>query len=97
MILVGVLIWVVVNMMAQPFAPYPIIVLAGISGVLAPVAACQGPLILLAQRRAAMNDRACDEETFRVATNSEADLHLVAAKLDAIDARIPSLHVRPLS
>ena len=31
--------------------PYPIIVLAGISGVLAPVAACQGPLILLAQRR----------------------------------------------
>ena len=40
-----------------------------------------------------MNDRARDEETFRVATNSEADLHLVAAKLDAIDARLASLDI----
>ena len=85
LIAVGVLFWVGLNVVAQPFEPYPVIVLAGISGVLSAVAACQGPLILLAQRRAATNDRARDEETFRVTTNSERDLHRLSTQLDRIE------------
>ncbi len=83
-----VAVWVTVNVAVRPFEPYPVIIFAVISGILATVAAAQGPLILLAQRRAAMNDRARDEETFRVATNSEADLHLLADKLDRVLAHL---------
>ncbi|MEM7274284.1 MAG: DUF1003 domain-containing protein [Actinomycetota bacterium] len=90
-ILVAVAGWVVWNTTTQPFEPYPVIIFAVISGVLSTVAAAQGPLILLAQRRAAMNDRARDEETFRVATHSEADLHLIASRLDDIVDRLDRL------
>lgn len=90
-ILAGVITWGVVNVIARPIEPYPVVVLGWISAVLATIAACQGPLILLAQRRAAMNDRARDEEEFRVALRSEADLHelreSIAALHDKLDAR----------
>ena len=89
-ILVSVVIWGLVNIILEPFEPYPVIVLAWISAVLATVAACQGPLILLAQRRAAMNDRARDEETFRVATNAEADIHELRRAVDALHATVAS-------
>lgn len=83
-----VLLWAAWNAVAKPFEPHPVIIFAVISGVLSTVAAAQGPLILLAQRRAAMNDRARDEETYRIATNSEADLHLLTSKLDALVERL---------
>lgn len=79
--------WVVFNVVARPFTPYPTVMLAGISATLATVAALQGPLILLSQRRAADRDRRRDEEALRVAINAEGDLHRVERKLDqAIDA-----------
>ncbi|MGI9605826.1 MAG: DUF1003 domain-containing protein [Acidimicrobiales bacterium] len=84
LILAGVAIWAIVNIIAQPLEPYPVVVLAWISAVLATVAACQGPLILLAQRRAAMNDRARDEEAFRVNTNVEADVHELRRAIDEL-------------
>ncbi len=90
-IIVTVLVWAAWNVTARPFEPYPVIIFAVVSGVLSTVAAAQGPLILLAQRRGAMNDRARDEETYRVATNSEADLHLIAAKLDALSQQVEQL------
>jgi uncharacterized membrane protein len=76
--------WVTWNVAATPFEPYPVIIFAVISAVLATVASLQGPLILLTQRRAADRDRERDEEALRVAVNAEADLHRVEAKLDAI-------------
>jgi uncharacterized membrane protein len=76
--------WVTWNVAAKPFEPYPVIIFAVISAVLATVASLQGPLILLTQRRAADRDRERDEEALRVAVNAEADLHRVEAKLDAI-------------
>ena len=80
--------WVVLNVTARPFEPYPVIIFAVISAVLATVASLQGPLILLSQRRASERDRGRDEEAFRVALNAEADLHRVEAKLDALVERL---------
>ncbi len=76
--------WVVVNIIWQPFEPYPVVVLAVISAVLASLAALQGPLILLTQRRSAERDRLRDREVLMVAANTEADLHRVEAKLDRL-------------
>lgn len=91
LILVGVALWASFNLIWRPVEPYPVVVLAWISAVLATVAACQGPLILLAQRRAAMHDRERDDETFRVVTNVEADLHDIReqlARLNVLKHRI---------
>ena len=77
-------IWVVVNVAWRPFEPYPVVVLAVISAVLASVAALQGPLILVTQRRAAERDRARDREALRVAMNAEADIHRLESKLDRL-------------
>lgn len=83
--------WVAINMIWRPFEPYPVVVLAVISAVLACVTALQGPLILMTQRRAAERDRMRDREQLRVATNAEADIHRVNAKLDEMRAMLESL------
>lgn len=92
-ILVAVGIWAVVNVVARPFEPYPVVVLAWISAVLATIAALQGPLILLTQRRSAMRDRQRDEEGFRVAVNTEADLHRLSVSVGALAGKVESLLV----
>lgn len=79
-------VWIIVNVTWRPFAPYPVVVLAVISAVLASIAALQGPLILVTQRRAAERDRARDREALRVAKNAEADIHRVESKLDEVVA-----------
>ena len=81
-IVVLLIAWVVLNVVARPFTPYPTVMLAGISATLATVAALQGPLILLSQRRAAERDRRRDEEALRVAINAEGDVHRIENKLD---------------
>lgn len=90
-ILFAVVVWGLVNVIAKPLEPYPVVVLAWISAVLATVAACQGPLILLSQRRAAMQDRARDEEAFRVATHNESDLHRLNRTVDELHAKLDDL------
>ena len=87
-LVVLVVAWVLLNVIARPFTPYPTVMLAGISATLATVAALQGPLILLSQRRAAERDRARDMEALRVSINAEGDVHRVESKLDrALAAR----------
>ncbi len=73
--------WLVVNLIWQPFQPHPATMLAGLGASLATVAALQGPLILLSQRRGAARDRARDREALRVATNTETDLHAIREAL----------------
>jgi len=90
-ILLSVVVWAVINIAVEPFEPSPVVALAWVSATLATVAACQGPLILLAQRRAAMNDRARDEEAFKVSLNNEQDLHQVQAMLRTLSDKIDSL------
>jgi len=80
--------WVVLNVVARPFTPYPTVMLAGISATLATVAALQGPLILLSQRRSADRDRQRDEEALRVTVNAEGDVHRVEEKLDRVLAEL---------
>ena len=63
----------------------------GIAAALATVAASDGPLILLTQRRAAMRDRARTREIDHVASRSEADLHSRTQRLDEVEARIDAL------
>jgi uncharacterized membrane protein len=83
-LVVLIVAWVLLNVLARPFDPYPTVMLAGISAALATIAALQGPLILLSQRRAAERDRQRDEEALRVAVNAESDVHRVESKLDAV-------------
>ena len=83
-VLAGVVTWGVVNVIAQPIEPYPVVVLGWISAVLATIAACQGPLILLSQRRSSMNDRARDEEAFHVALHAESDIHELRQSITAL-------------
>ena len=90
-ILALVALWAIVNLSARPFEPYPVVVLAWISAVLATVAALQGPLILMAQRRAAMSDRQRDEEVFRIAMNTEADMHRLAGHVDRLNRKLDDL------
>jgi uncharacterized membrane protein len=80
--------WVLWNVAAKPFEPYPVIIFAVVSAVLATVASLQGPLILLSQRRSAARDRERDEEALRVAVNAEADLHRLEEKVDALVRRL---------
>jgi uncharacterized membrane protein len=87
-VVVLVIAWIVLNVVARPFTPYPTVMLAGISAALATVAALQGPLILLSQRRAAERDRRREAEALRVAINAEGDVHRIESKLDqALAAR----------
>lgn len=90
-VLVGVITWGVINVVAKPIEPYPVVVLGWISAVLATIAACQGPLILLAQRRSAMNDRARDEEAFHVALNAESDIHELRQSLMSLHQKLDGL------
>ncbi len=87
-VLVAVTAWVIVNVAWEPFEPYPVIMFAVLSGVLATLAALQGPLILITQRRGADRDRARDREVLMVSANSESDLHRVESKVDQLIARV---------
>lgn len=80
--LVAVIIgWITVNLALRPFEPHPATMLTGLGAILATVAALEGPLILLSQHRAAARDRARAREAFRVAANTEADLHAIRGAL----------------
>ncbi len=88
---IAIITWLTINITLQPLEPYPMIMIAGLAAVLSTIAACQGPLILLTQRRAAMRDRARDRETYMVAANTEADLHEVRQRLDQLVDKVDAL------
>ena len=68
---VGITIWLAVNVIARPFEPYPMIMLAGLAAALSTITAFQGPLILLTQRRAALRSTATPRS--RSATQSPCE------------------------
>lgn len=84
----AIVVWLVINVIWRPFEPYPMVVLAVLAAALSTIAACQGPLILLSQRRAAIVDRERDRETYVVVTRSESDLHELRAKVDELAALV---------
>jgi uncharacterized membrane protein len=87
-VVAAIAIWVAVNLAWRPFEPYPVIIFAVISAVLASLAGLQGPLILLTQRRSAERDRQRDHEVLMVAANSEADVHRIEDKVDRLMTKL---------
>jgi uncharacterized membrane protein len=83
-LLVGIGVWLGVNVAFRPFQPYPEVMLAGLAAVLAIMVALQGPLILHTQRRADRRDRERERETYLVAAHTEADIHDVRTRLDEL-------------
>jgi uncharacterized membrane protein len=81
LLLVAVAAWVLINVIARPIEPYHMAMVGILGATLGTNAACQGPLILLTQRRSAMRDRKRDRATYLVAANTEADLHDVRNRL----------------
>jgi uncharacterized membrane protein len=87
-LLLAIIVWLTVNITFRPLEPYPMIMVAGLAAALSTITAFQGPLILLTQRRAAIRDRTRDRETYRVAANTEADLHRVEQRLNELIAKM---------
>lgn len=82
--MVAILAWFVVNTILPLFYPHPTAMLDYLGTALAIVAALQGPLILLTQRRESDRDRARDIETFHISQNTEADLHSISHAINSV-------------
>lgn len=78
----AIVAWLVVNVVVGLRDPRSSAVLDNLDVALAVVAAVQGPLILLAQRRAGERDRARDIEIFHIALNTEEDVHAVRTAIE---------------
>lgn len=79
---VAIVTWLAVNLVVGALETGPSAVLSNLDIALAVVAAMQGPLILLTQRRDAERDRARDIEIFHIALNTEEDVHAIRAVIE---------------
>jgi uncharacterized membrane protein len=78
----AILAWLAVNVVVGLLEPRPSALLSDLDIALAIVAAMQGPLILLTQRREAARDRARDIEIFQIALNTEEDVHAIRTVIE---------------
>lgn len=75
-------VWMTVNvagLMAQPFDPYPFILL---NLVLSSLAALQAPIIMMSQRRQETKDRIRSENDYRVNLKAELEIRQLHEKMD---------------
>lgn len=79
---VAIVAWLAVNLVVGLLEPEPSLVFSQLDIALAIVAAMQGPLILLTQRRDAERDRARDIELFHIAVNTEEDVHAIRTAVE---------------
>lgn len=77
-------LWIGVNVLFRPFDPYPIIILAAISAGLASLAALQGPVILMSQRRQLKHDRLRADTDYRVNLKAELEIRSLDEKIDRV-------------
>lgn len=77
-ILLFLALWIGANVLFRPFDPYPVIILAAISAVLASLAALQGPIILMSQRRQARLDRLRAENDYRLNLKAELEIRYLS-------------------
>lgn len=83
--LAGLIVWMIVNQqVAQPFDPYPFILL---NLVLSCVAALQAPIIMMSQNRQAAKDRLDARTDYEVNVRAEMEILALHAKLDAVRER----------
>ncbi|MBW7884790.1 MAG: DUF1003 domain-containing protein [Caldilineaceae bacterium] len=83
----GLILWITVNLLWQPFEPYPAIIMAVIGATFASVAALQGPIILMVQKRQRQRDRLQAEHDYLVNLKAELEIRSLHEKLDAMLAR----------
>jgi uncharacterized membrane protein len=83
-ILILLALWIVVNVLFQPFDPYPIVVMAAISAGLASLAALQGPIILMSQRRQLKYDRLRAGNDYQVNLKAEVEVRSLDEKIDRV-------------
>ena len=75
-------IWIAMNsiiLVYRPFDPYPFILL---NLVLSVLAALQAPIIIMSQNRQEARDRLHAEDEYRVALNTETEIHQLHRKID---------------
>lgn len=82
LILGGIVIWIIINVVWRPFSPFPTILLAGVSATLASLAAVEGPIILMAQRRQRQQDRRQAENEYKVNLKAELEIRYLDEKID---------------
>ncbi|MCA8883443.1 MAG: DUF1003 domain-containing protein [Rhodobacteraceae bacterium] len=78
----GLIVWMTVNvigLMAQPFDPYPFILL---NLMLSSLAALQAPIIMMSQRRQETKDRARAENDYLVNLKAELEIRQLHEKID---------------
>jgi len=87
---VVIIAWLAVNLVVGLLDSQQSALFSHLDIALAIVAAMQGPLILLTQRREAGRDRARDIEIFHIALNTEQDVHAIRT---AIEQRMPGMRM----
>lgn len=80
-VLVLIVVWVTINVTVRTFQPFPTVLLAAISAVLASLGALQGPIILRVQRRQRERDRTRDEIDHRINLRAELEIRWLDHKL----------------
>ena len=83
-LVLAIVAWLVINTIVPLFDPESSAMLDYLGTALATVAALQGPLILLTQRRESDRDRARDIEAFHISQHVEADLHAISLAIDSV-------------
>ncbi|MEM7285930.1 MAG: DUF1003 domain-containing protein [Actinomycetota bacterium] len=78
------IVWIVWNVTAQPFEPYPVIVFAVTSAVLASAAAIQGPIIIMSQRQQRERDRLRARADYRINLKAELEIQYLDEKVDML-------------
>lgn len=77
-------IWIGLNLIWKPFEPYPVIVFAVTSAVLASMAALQGPIIIMSQRQQRERDRKRAKADYRVNLKAELEIQYLDEKVDRL-------------
>jgi len=83
-ILVFLVVWTAYCAVTGIMVNNTVLMLGGISATLGSLAAIQGPIILMSQRRSAKRDRIRAENDFRVNLKAELEIHALNHKLDHI-------------
>jgi uncharacterized membrane protein len=83
-ILLALGLWLGVNLILRPFEPYPVIIYSVISAVLAALAALQGPVILMNQRRQQMRARLQAEIDYQVNLKAELEIRYLQEAVDKL-------------
>jgi uncharacterized membrane protein len=84
LLLLAIFSWLTLNLLQRPFEPYPMITLAVISATLGALAALQGPVILMSQRRQRRVERLQARNDYQVNLKAELEIRLLDEKLDRV-------------